>query len=379
MRVCYFGTYDKNRPRNRNIINGLKRNNVDVVECHYSPWGNLEDKSSLRSPFKKLLALIKFIPAYSYLALRYLLIESHDAVIVGYLGHIDIFIAKPLTMFRRKPLIFDAFLSLYDTVVNDRKLSSPNGIIGRLCFFIDRTACRMADIVLLDTNAHIEYFVKTFQLPREKFMRVFVGADEAQFYPKGFSGERLPIFPAEALKVLFYGQFIPLHGIDYIVRAAKILEQDNVEFTIIGKGQEYNKIRNLADELGVKNIRWIDWVEFHKLVDYINEADVVLGIFGDSEKARRVIPNKAFQSIACKRPLITGDSPAAREIFRDGENALLCRMGDPMAIATSIRLLKDNEDLRTKLGVNGYYQYQSRCNVEAIGKEVRRILKNADK
>jgi glycosyltransferase involved in cell wall biosynthesis len=305
-------------------------------------------------------------------------------------------------MFRRKPLIFDAFLSLYDTVVNDRKLSSPNGLIGRLCFFIDRTACRMADIVLLDTNAHIEYFVKTFQLPREKFMRVFVGADELQFYPKGFSDERLPISPPpltgggegegerrrfseETLKVLFYGQFIPLHGIDYIVRAAKILEQDNVEFTIIGKGQEYNKIRNLTDELGVKNIKWIDWVEFHKLVDYINEADVVLGIFGDSEKARRVIPNKAFQSIACKRPLITGDSPAAREIFRDGENALLCRMGDPMAIATSIRLLKDNEYLRTKLGVNGYYLYQSRCNIEAIGKEMRRIfdtimaIKDADK
>src|SRR3990170_4657984 len=217
MRVCYFGTYYENRPRNRNIINGLKRDNVDVVECHYSPWGNLEDKSSLRSPFKKLLALIKFIPAYSYLALRYLLIESHDAVIVGYLGHIDIFIAKPLTMFRRKPLIFDAFLSLYDTVVNDRKLSSPDGLIGRLSFFIEKSACRLADIILLDTNVHIEYFVNTYQLPREKFRRVFVGADESQFYPVT---QQMHTSMARPFKVLFYGQFIPLHGINHIVSAA---------------------------------------------------------------------------------------------------------------------------------------------------------------
>ena len=400
MRISYFGTYDRNRPRNRNIINGLKKNNIDVIECHYSLWGDIEDKSSLRGPLQKIHIFIRFLVAYPYLTLRYLLIGYHDAVIVGYLGHIDIFVAKPLTMLRRKPLIFDAFLSLYDTVVNDRKLSRPDRFIGRLSFFIDRTACRMADIVLLDTNAHIDYFVKTFKIPREKFRRVFVGADETQFYPKERKENETPtslqltkdnenvaptfmvgnlwgINPhatAETLNVLFYGQFIPLHGIEYIVRAAKILEYDKVEFTIIGIGQEYNRIRNLADELKIKNIRWIDWVKFHKLVAYINEADIVLGIFGNSDKARRVIPNKAFQTIACKKPFITGDSPAARELFKDRENAVLCQMGDPTAIATSICLLRDNEDLRKGIAVNGYNTYLSLCNTDAVGKDVKRII-----
>lgn len=183
MRICYLGTYDRRRPRNRNIIKGLRQNKIEVLECHYSPWGEVEDKSTLHGPFKKLLVLLRFIMVYPCLIFKYLLTESHDAVIVGYLGHIDMFIARPLASLRRKPLIFDAFLSLYDTVVNDRKLSSPDGFIGRSCFFIDKTACRMADIVLLDTDAHIDYFVNTFHLPREKFRRVFVSADESLFYP----------------------------------------------------------------------------------------------------------------------------------------------------------------------------------------------------
>lgn len=176
------------------------------------------------------------------------------------------------------------------------------------------------------------------------------------------------------MKVLFYGQFIPLHGIEYIVRAAKILEQENVAFTIIGIGQEYKRIRSIANELEIKNIKWINWVKYHDLVHYINEADVILGIFGDSEKARRVIPNKAFQTIACKRALITGDSPAARELFKDKENVLLCRMADPLAIATSIRLLRDDKDLRFKIGANGYNTYISKCNIEAIGRQVIKVF-----
>ncbi|OGW42637.1 MAG: hypothetical protein A2132_01670 [Nitrospirae bacterium RBG_16_43_11] len=371
VRVCYFGTYDRNRPRNRNIIKGLKANKIEVIECHYSPWGEVEDKTVLQGVLNKFAVLVHFLFAYSYLIFRYIFIGHHDAIIVGYLGHIDVFVARPLATLRGKPIVFDALLSLYDTVVNDRKLSGPNGFIGRLSFFIDRTACRMADVVVLDTDAHIDYFVRTFQLPRDKFRRVLVGADESQFYPTTQLRNQLT---SQRLKVLFYGQFIPLHGIEFIVRAAKILEKDNVEFTIIGNGQEYKKIRDMADVMNVWNINWIDWIEYNRLVNYINEADIVLGIFGGSDKAKRVIPNKVFQAIACKKPIITGDSPAARELFRDGENALLCHVGDPRAIAESIGLLRDNENLRIKIGFNGYNTYLSQCNIEAIGNQMLDVL-----
>ncbi len=52
-----------------------------------------------------------------------------------------------------------------------------------------------------------------------------------------------------------------------------------------------------------------------------------------------MIPNKAFQAIACGTPLVTADTPAARELLVDGESALLVPPGDPRALAAAIRRL----------------------------------------
>lgn len=351
MTVCYFGTYDRYRPRNRIMINTLRKNGVEVLECHFSPWLEVEDKSQI-GKLRWLSIGFRFLWAYFFLVIRYLTIGRHDIVVVGYLGHFDMFIARPLAFLRKKPLIFDAFLSLYDTVVEDRKLLKPYSLLARFLFWIDRTACRFADLILLDTQSHIDYFVKTFDLCREKFHRVFVGAEEDLFYPcENDINQDDFIRP---FQVLFYGQFIPLHGIEIIVKAAKLIESEGVKFALIGKGQESAKIHSLIKELNISNIRWIEWVPYTELRRYICQADVGLGIFGNTEKTRRVIPNKAFQILACRRPLITGDSPAVRELLANGESALLCAMADPEALAQSILCLKKDALYRKKISEEGY-------------------------
>ncbi|MBI5198182.1 MAG: glycosyltransferase [Nitrospirae bacterium] len=356
-RVCYFGTYDKNRPRNRIMIEGLKKAGVEVLECHEPVWNDLEDKS--RVPVgRRWIFPFRFLRAYVCLIFRYLTLGRHDAVMVGYLGHFDMLLARPLARMRRKPVVFDAFLSLYDTVVEDRKLFRTGSLPARFLFWIDRTACRISDRVLLDTQAHIDYFVETFRLSPKKFRRVFVGADERLFYPCEEEGER-----TSPLKVLFYGQFIPLQGVEILVRSAKLLEDEEVAFTLIGKGQVSAEIHRLAVELGISNIHWIEWVSYERLQEAICRSDVGLGIFGDSMKARRVIPNKAFQILACRRPLITGDSPAARELLSHGESALLCRMADPHALAEAIRDLLRDPLLRRRIAEGGYRVFREHCRI----------------
>jgi len=117
------------------------------------------------------------------------------------------------------------------------------------------------------------------------------------------------------LSVLFYGQFIPLHGVDTIIQAAQLLENECIQWVIIGKGQEESRIRQIIDLHPLENLNWIPWVQYHELVDWIQYADICLGIFGDSDKASRVIPNKVFQILAMRKPLITRDSPAIRELL----------------------------------------------------------------
>lgn len=353
------------------VIEGLRQNDVEVYECHVDIWQNIEDKSQLKGFVVKLRILLNFIFGYIKLIFRYFRLQEHEAIIVGYPGCIDVFVAKLLSIIKKRPLIFDAFLSVYNTVVNDRKIVSPNNIIAKLCYFLDKASCLMVDKVLLDTQAHIEYFCQTFRLNHDKFVRVFVGAQEAIFYPKDSNLRN----NKNKFKVLFYGQFIPLHGISFVIRAAKLLEQEkNIEFTMIGIGQEYKEIRELADRLKVSNINWVKWVKYSELPQYINKADVCLGIFGDSDKANRVIPNKVFQAMAMKKPIITSNTLASRELLLNEENAILCERANAESLKDAIVLLNKNESLRKHIAANGYRVYREMCSEKVIGKRVKEII-----
>ena len=94
-------------------------------------------------------------------------------------------------------------------------------------------------------------------------------------------------------------------------------------------------------------------------------ADVCLGVFGTSDKAARVVPNKVYDALAAGRPLVTADSPAARELLGDGRDALLVPAGDGGALAAALRRLGDVGE-RARLGAAALALYRRRCTPEAV-------------
>lgn len=260
-----------------------------------------------------------------------LLRKKYDLVFVGFYGQLLVFLVK---IFTRKPIIFDAFISTYQTLCFDRKKFKPNSIIGRLAFFVDKYSCTLANKVILDTNVHIDYFVRTFELPKEKFHRVFVGAEEDLFYPR--EQQKVNTRPL----IFTYSSYQPLHGTEYVLRAAKLLE-DTADFLIIGKGQERPRIDKLMEELKITNVKLMDKVPYEKLPDYIAEADICLGgHFSDNEKANMVIAGKTFQFVAMKKLTITADNLANSELFDKSDFKVT--PADPEKLALKIKELIQN-------------------------------------
>lgn len=332
MRVIFWGTYDTGKPRTRILLRGLRETGVEVTEIHSDIWGGIEDKAQLRGIGQKLLPLARWLAAYPGLVWRYLRCPPHDAVIVGYMGQLDVLVLWPFAKLRRTPVVWDAFLSLYDTVVEDRRMVRRGNPLAWLLYGWEWLACRAARCVLLDTGAHARYFAETFRLPFDRLASVFVGAEPEAFPSAGPKTER-----AETPTVLFYGQFIPLHGIETIVRAAQLAHGEPIRWVLIGRGQEAARIRALIDGAPA-DIEWIDWVDYDALRDRIARADICLGIFGDSGKASRVIPNKVFQILSCGAPLITCDSPAIRELLSpDMPGVRLVPPADPEALLDAVQ------------------------------------------
>jgi len=94
-------------------------------------------------------------------------------------------------------------------------------------------------------------------------------------------------------------------------------------------------------------------------------GDVCLGVFGTSDKAARVVPNKVYDALAAGRPLVTADSAAARELLQDGRDALLVPAGDGAALAAALRRLLDRDE-RSRLGAAALELYRRRCTPEAV-------------
>jgi len=358
------------------IIEGLRRNGIDVVECHEDLWkGTSEKLAGIQDGFSIIKKLLRILQVYLKLIRKYWSIGYYDAIIVGYAGHIDVFLAKFLNIFRRKPLIFDAFLSLYDTAVVDRGIISPASVRAKLLHLIDRWSCRLADAVLLDTSAHIDYFVREFRLPAGKFHAIPVGSSLMMNRLNPIQTEH-----GNKFNVLYFGSYIPLHGVDVILKAAKILQdKDNetVLFTLVGTGQLLPEMKGLASRLELKNVSFVDrFVGEEELVDYINGADVCLGIFGTTDKALRVIPCKVYNCLAMGKPLITSRSLAAEGILTNAENALLSEPGSPESLADGILTLRNNEMLSQKMASGGRQFFNKNFSIAAIGRKVAKVIED---
>lgn len=349
MKVLYFGSYASDYPRNRILIKGLRENSVGVTECN--------DTSKIWLRYPNLMRKYK---------------GDYDVMVVGYPGHISVPLAKILTRLFAKPLIFDAFISLYDTEVLDRKLVKEGSLKSKFYFHLDKLACMLSDVVLLDTKEHINYFHETFDVEKKKFRRIFIGADDSVFYPRKIEKEN------GTFTVAFHGTFIPLQGVQYIVKAAKLLEDHrDIRFEILGSGQTYAEIIELSRKLDVRNVIFKKPVTCEEVPNFMAKGDICLGIFGNTAKAKRVIPNKVFEVLAMEKPLITGDSPAIREAgIINQKNALLVEMANPKAIAEGILEIKKDEKLRNDIAKNGYKLFKENFTPKIIGAALKKVLED---
>ena len=344
MRVLYFGTYERDYPRNAQVISCLRGAGVEVVERHASVWERRRHKWSLGAgaALRVGLAETKLL-----LGSRR---ERFDAVIVGYPGHFDLPAARRIA--RGQPVVFNPLVSLHETLVEDRGRFSPGSPGAGVLRQVDRLALRRADLVVADTEQNARHLAELGGLSNQQLAVCFVGAEERLFRP-GWQ-------PAEEFHALFVGKLIRLHGLETILTAARLAPE--IPFRIVGSGQ----LDALLHERP-PNVTWVDWVDYERLPEENQRAGCALGVFGTSAKTGRVIPNKAFQALACGTPLVTADTAAARELLRDGESALLVPPGDPEALAAAVRRLARNPELARTLGAGGLDAYRDQASEAVLG------------
>jgi glycosyltransferase involved in cell wall biosynthesis len=357
-RVLFIGTFDDEHSRARIMRRLFERCGYVVDVRREEVWG--ARRYSALSANRARTAL-RALVAYVRLAVWSLRCEPPDLVVMLYPGHLDVLLLGPIWQRRRVPVVFDPLVSLYDTVVADRALHTRGSPIGRLSRRLDRWAFGIADLVITDTEQVTDAYVQITGLDRSAFAVVHPGAFEPAFSTPAPG-------PGRSDLVLFYGTFIALQGIPTIVRAAKLLEGDGVTVRLIGDGQETPAVDALIRAIEVGNLERVGRVPLEQLAAEIAQAGVCLGVFGSSEKADRVVPFKVFECLAMARPVVTGDTAAARELL--GDSAVLVPVGDPLALADAVRALLADPARRAALARAGYRRSRSYFGEMALARRL---------
>jgi len=391
------------------LIEGLRKNGVDVVECNSRQRG-----------------LLKYVSLFFQFILK---AQKIDAIVVGFPMGRGVVVLLRCFVFgmdllqhatadnasqQRMPMIIDGFVSQYDAEALDRKHLEESSREAKRLFEWERDAFLFASKVLVDTNANAEYYSKLFSIPRERFVVIPVGTDEALFHPqvpprkiRGGVGAGMNFNthdPASSylqrerndkdVIVHFSGTYNPLQGIDVIIRAVHHVRMRHPElfhndggsaaegglrlrFRLVGNGEEHERVVQLARELNVfDRIDFIDRVPYDEYAWFTASADICLGIFSDSPKANRVIPNKVVEAMACGKAIITADTPAIRELLLDRENAVLCRPNDPHDLAERIVELFHDLHLQIKLGENARRLFLEKLATKKIGMLLKETLEH---
>jgi glycosyltransferase involved in cell wall biosynthesis len=333
--ILAFGFHDPQSPRHWTLRKHYALRGMELVECRTEATGFFRKCSDLVRQFrwkgKGTQAVLVTFPGHHLVWLAWLLTHLRP---MGFAGQ---------ARTPRPALMFDAFISVYDTLVTDRKKIAPWSPVAWFVWLTDYVDCHLADEILVDTQAHKAFFCRAFHLHPSRVRVIYLEAPDDVFHP-GAKRER----NGDECRVLFYGSYIPLQGIETILHAAALLQEKQfyVRFTLVGGGQTYAAMRALAEDLRLTNVAFTPFVPQSELPAMIRAADIVLGIFGTGGKTQRVIPHKVVEAMACGSTVITADTPAIRERYRDGEGIHLVPTGDAEELAEKIVELSERNGQR---------------------------------
>lgn len=317
MRALYFGTYDRDHPRNVLAIAALRSAGVGVVERGAPIHG-----TGLIGALSSFVAETRLLRPTR---------AGFDVVIVGYPGHFDVPRARRVA--RKRPLVFDAVLSLEDELVGVRQRFRQRSAAASILRAVDFRALRLPDLVVCGTDTEARYLQS---LGAARIASVFHGADEDVFCETWS-----PTYPFTALH-------LPDASTGIVREAAELAPGVPVRIPVRGEIP--------AGDLGLA----------------VGHAGIVLGSFRDS----RAIPPAVFAALATGAPVITAGTDATRELLTDERSALLVPPGDAAALGAALERLGGDEELRRRIAAEGQAVYAERASRRVLGARWRALLES---
>lgn len=206
----------------------------------------------------------------------------------------------------------------------------------------EKVAIKEADYIIHIASYELDFLSKALDIsiPRDKIFIAPIFCAPRPQHQRVFKSDGI-------FRICWWGSFLPLHGLDYILQALQQLKQDGIAFEcdLFGaysagsRAYFFKKYQQkIAQEKLDSHVRLRRDLTFSdgKLSDYlIQNCDLALGVFGETLKAESSIPNKLIEALSMGIPTLTRSSPALEEFFEVDTDLWTCQPS-PEAIANAL-------------------------------------------
>ncbi len=276
-----------------------------------------------------------------------------------------------ISRFKRIPLVFEVRDLWPESAIDTGVLT--NKLIIRLAFWFEAFIYQKALLINVLTPAFYQTLLTSKKVPEEKLIMIPNAADF------GLSEDLLANFDRESFRVAmglnkhFVITYVGAHGVanhlQQLLQAGKALEDTNVLFLLIGNGMEKIRLQQMAVDLKVVNVRFIDSVPKKEVFKYILASEMGASVLKRVDTFKTVYSNKTFDYMSCKKPVLMAIDGVSRQLVKDAQCGIYVEPENIDEYSVQIRAYLNDPERLTREGNNGYFFAKKNYDRDVLAKK----------
>ncbi len=178
--------------------------------------------------------------------------------------------------------------------------------------------------------------------------------------------------------VSYFGAHGRANKVGQLLDVAEKLKDSHpdIRIMLVGDGMEKPDVVADAKQRGLDNVVFVDSVPKDKVCDYINASDVCTAVLMRNDTFKTVYPNKVFDYMCCKKPIIIGIDGVARKLVEDAGAGYFAEPENADDFIDALLKLKNDPAGMQRMGESGYTHAAGHYSREAMAHKYLQVLEN---
>ena len=253
-----------------------------------------------------------------------------------------------------KIVIFDIHENIYYQIKDKDYINKYiRNFIASAYKLYEKYALRKFDQLILAEDSYLNYYQNL-----SKNVDIILNLPDIKSLEPFFNLER------KENGIFYVGSITENRGLDVIIKAIKLLEEENIDFFMhyIGPYNEKDLIKNKVSKLNNKHIKFYNSLPLTNALKYSIKSKVGLSILKPIKNYKESYSTKVFEYMALGLPVITSNFPLYKDIVEKYKCGICIDPENPNELAEAIKWILKNSDEAKNMGINGNKTVKEKYN-----------------